>query len=925
MSNNLISCDGDVDKIFRHSGITGIIINSFSSPGENPTGLTYDGAHLVSCDSVLFGPDKIYHHNGITGTITNSFAAPEANITGLAFDGIHLISCDVTWNKIYKHSGITAIITDSFTAPESPVGLTFDGTNLISCDCFVGKIYRHLGITATITNSFAAPGGWQTRGLAFDGNHLISCDRGADKIYHHNGITGTVTNSFASPSSKPSGLTYETEGGPVEINLTEPFSATVSLQSSIQIAIIIPWPLSAETSMSAMVQEWMVMVTPFIAQSKLQGNIKVGISPAILTAQSELSVGNVLQGHLIHLLEALSAQSELQSNIQIGISPATFEAQTEIFGNIIVPSIRLIHKIVSSFGEQSQNAISAALGIEGKQPIRLDLSPGAQQVQKILQKLCEGDPFTLLQSLKNELVNDTREIQPVLNAIYDSVEKIQSIIQTLSPGDTTSVQKVLLKIAEKDFVSGQQKLLQSLQDIGITIPSVGEYDILLDGISIKSRITEAVVSCGEDGIHNSVDIQSIDKNLFWDYDPDEAEGTSRIEVQIGNRQIYFLFEKKSGDELQFSLWGRSLSAREDSPYAEDLDYSLDEPKTAKSVVEEILTVSALDWECDDWTLPTSFEFEGPAMEGVSQIAAAIGAVVRCKDDGTICIRQRFPVRPIDMDGASVAVNYGRADLVRLAYDNTKGTHYNAIEVVGCTDDVDLPDIHVEESSPEMGEDVHIRVYWAGKKPSGPIATYVTDGRIISLGEETKEEEEAETITFESGIASVSKPITSIVSVKWIGDSGGNVSYDKYSKDLEIESGNYRIAIITYKTTYSRYRMSSHEVEMLLALLTFGGESDVSVEVKMGEGDRPAPKLNCPLLTSESIAVVAGTAWLDANRYDQKKVRLQTPYDDDAVDGVLAYINDAEIDCVGNFHIRAYNIAIKGPRVTNELEVVQCQV
>jgi hypothetical protein len=495
----------------------------------------------------------------------------------------------------------------------------------------------------------------------------------------------------------------------------------------------------------------------------------------------------------------------------------------------------------------------------------------------------------------------------------------------MSLGDVASLQKVLSEMADKDFIISQQKLLQTLQGLtAISFPAV-EYDILLDGISIKNKINGIVVNYREDSVHNSIEIQSTDCDLFWDCDPVEMEGTSRIEISVGVRRIYFLLEKRTGDEQSFSIWGRSLSAREDSPYAEDLEYSLVEPKSAKDVVEEILTVSALNWQCDDWTLPASFEFEGVPLNGITQIVAAIGAVVRCEDDGTICVRQKFPVRPVDMDGSVAGVNYDRKDLTKLSYDHIKGTHYNAIEVTGCTDDVDLPDILVEESAPEMGDDVHIRVYWAGEKPSGIIETYVTDGKITSLGEEVEEEEEAEVVAFEDGVASVSKPITSIVSVEWIGDSGGEVTYDKYSKDLEIGDGAYRVAKVTYKTTYSRYRLDSHDVEMLLALLTFGGESDVSVFVKMGEGDRPASELYGSLLTNESIAVVVGTAWLDANRYDYKKVKLETPYNDNALDGALVYVNDAKIDCVGNFHIESSDIVISGPKVINELEVVQCQV
>lgn len=626
------------------------------------------------------------------------------------------------------------------------------------------------------------------------------------------------------------------------------------------------------------------------------------------------------------------------------------------------------NNIINSFGEQLQNNISAALGLESKQPVRLDLSPGAQFIQELLQKLCIGDPFTSVQTVENKLVNDKRRIQALQNVLADSVagiqeliqklcigdpftsvqtvenklvddkrqiqalletisgsiERVQANLQTISQGEVIALQKILSEIAEKDFVANQQRLLQSLQDLSPTLIAPIAYDVLLDGVSIKNQIKGVQISYREDSVHNSIEIGSISSELFWKSDPADQEGTSRLEVKIESRQIYFLLEKRSGNERSFSLWGRSLSAREDSPYVADLNYTLTEPKTAKSVIEEILTVSPLDWQCDDWSLPVSFEFEGTPIEGISQIAAAIGAVVRCEDNGTICVRKRYPVRPVDMNSAGMAVNYDRTNLTRLEYDYIKGTQYNAVEVEGYTDDVDLPDMFIEESSPVIGDDVHIRGYWAGKKPAGIIETYVTDGTITLLGEIT-EQEEVETVVFEDGIATVFKPITSIVNIEWIGASGGSITYEKYSKDMEIGDEAYRVGEVTYTATYSRYLLRQHSVETLLALLSFGGESDVSVEVKIGEGDRPANKLSVSLLTSESIAVIAGTAWLDNNKYDQKRVTIATPYNENAMDGVLAYINDAEIDCTGNFHIRDCDIIISGAKVINQLGVVQCQV
>ena len=193
--SNLISCDFDTDKIYVHDGITADIITSFATPGSAPDGLTYDGLNLISCDS---GLNKIFVHDGVTDTITTSFASPLSNISGLTYDGTNLISCDTAaLDTIYVHTGISATITTSFAAPGPNIkGLTYDGTNLISFDDTNNKIYVHDGITASILTSFSAT---NDIGLAYDGSNLIACNDGTNKIYVRDGDSYTGT-AFATIS-----------------------------------------------------------------------------------------------------------------------------------------------------------------------------------------------------------------------------------------------------------------------------------------------------------------------------------------------------------------------------------------------------------------------------------------------------------------------------------------------------------------------------------------------------------------------------------------------------------------------------------------------------------------------------------------------------------------------------------------------------
>ena len=79
-SGNLISADSTADKIYVHSGVTSTITTSFSSPGNLPAGLAYDGANLISAD---LNAAKIFVHTGVTSTITTSFSSPGGPPKGL--------------------------------------------------------------------------------------------------------------------------------------------------------------------------------------------------------------------------------------------------------------------------------------------------------------------------------------------------------------------------------------------------------------------------------------------------------------------------------------------------------------------------------------------------------------------------------------------------------------------------------------------------------------------------------------------------------------------------------------------------------------------------------------------------------------------------------------------------------------------------
>ncbi len=509
----------------------------------------------------------------------------------------------------------------------------------------------------------------------------------------------------------------------------------------------------------------------------------------------------------------------------------------------------------------------------------------------------------------------------MLNQLSPVVKQIQNVSNIVAGDPLKAVHAVTLQINETDPIQSTQVIRGEIGDITPEFQST-DYDIFLDGNSIKGIVTVAGIAMDEDNVHNQIELMSISKELFWNADPAVDEGTARVEVHLGARVIKFLLESRTGDEVKFTLWGRSASAMDDTPYQEAIDVTLTEATSARTVAASVLTATNLDWQILDWVLPIDFEFQGDPLACIQKIAGAVGAVVRSKDNGDILVRERFPVRPVNMQTATPDVEYDRVtNLLALDYGEDRGTGYNAINILGLSPDVLLPDLDLEEDDPSVGNTVHMRAYWPVTTVPAPIATLVTHGFINYAG--TGQEVLTEEVIFERGEGSVDRPIVDILSVEYIGYSGGSYTFDVHKKEIRLDSVQYAIANVTYRTEWTRYQLFDHFVPILLAVLSLEGAAGVSLLVKIPPGDSEAPSITDGNITNNASARERGIAWLDNNRYTKKKLRLRVPYNVDANDGNVAYVHNAEVDVTGNFHISRSSIAFNGPQIVQQLEVFQC--
>jgi DNA-binding beta-propeller fold protein YncE len=153
---------------------TGEVIRSFPTPGEFPTGLTFDGKDLWLADRYS---DLLYCIDPATGNVVRTLPTPGYWPTGLAWDGTYL------WN-VDLQGGL----------PES--------------ENYSGKIYKIDPATGHILKTLVSPARI-TQGLAWDGKYLWCADDGGDEIIQFSPDDGTTIGSFRSPSLDCRGVTYD--------------------------------------------------------------------------------------------------------------------------------------------------------------------------------------------------------------------------------------------------------------------------------------------------------------------------------------------------------------------------------------------------------------------------------------------------------------------------------------------------------------------------------------------------------------------------------------------------------------------------------------------------------------------------------------------------------------------------------------------
>jgi hypothetical protein len=740
-------------------------------------------------------------------------------------------------------------------------------------------------------------------------------------------------------------------------------SGTQDFQGAIDQFLVFDAPLSASQVMalynSGNGTTDFSFLSPFIYQS---------VTNDLDAARIPQSVANYLSG-------ATNAQAKLLLPLASEINQSDRIAMAgEVLKEILQPmGDEANQSAILAMGTETLLALLVGMGLEPISKIILQIGLFNQLFQNIRNQLSRGDHTAFDQAVVSGLMAEIRKAQAVITSSSDTLTRLQAVLTTLSRGDYTvarqaiigdmvsSITKLLsLKmelsaaeiILQKSLstISGDpvnqaqailsgllatndiqafQKNMTALADIAAMFHST-TAEIYLDGRPLSSRVLSPItITYSEANVHNTITFSSTDPELFSWCDPLLMPDSVRIEAQIGARMMQFIIISRVGESIDFTVSGISVSDLDDS-LADDVSFVLTTPTLASEIAVGLTNYCPVDWQAFDWVVPDGFSFSGKPLDGIQTLAAEIGAIVRCADDGSLIVRNKRPVRPVDMPFAAAIISYDESTVIELSHSEEEASGYNAVEVDGRQSETESPMLELEETfdghTPEPGETVRVRVYWGGMNPD-VADTYVTAGEITIMdgGQMHVQTETDIFVEFKDGKGSVGYPISKLVSYEWEGYPAEEITYDVNGKELFIPDIGFAIAKIKYETLYQRYEVANHLVDMLIAVLFPNASPSIHAIIRTEDDPKYGSVISAPLLTTNAAAVVRGTAYIDENKYPKSNLTVTTPYNDLAIDGSVAWLHDSRIGSPGNHHIKTANIIINGPMVTNSLEIEKCLI
>jgi hypothetical protein len=558
-----------------------------------------------------------------------------------------------------------------------------------------------------------------------------------------------------------------------------------------------------------------------------------------------------------------------------------------------------IHNTLAPLGVTLDQLIVTPLAQIEIESIINQLSTHIVNIQTIKNKLTIGDPFTGLIPFLNSLQSDVGT-QALINELSSAVTKIQTIKNELSESFTSKI-SLINELSLKNDIQGLITLLNGLSEQTTLYPSCS-IDVYLEGKQINKQINNLSLVMDREVLFDTVSFSSKDKYLYTSIQ--NIVGTeSEIEIHYKGTSWAFLVEDVSGYELDFTVWGRSIAAKSDTPFKDSTDFVLDADTMASDLAEDLVPDLAVTWNVVDWVVSEGWTATGTPVQKLQELAGSVGAVVRMYPDGTgLHVDQKYLVRPVDLPYATAVEEFDRdTNLVSLDNSRLIGTKDNAVTVYGYSP-INERSVMLESGAcVELGNTALIKVY-PGLGGTGYTLESSGDSPIY---QHKKTEKFTEIINFVGGKGSVNYPIVDLESISWDGAVPSGFDFTIGQNEIVVDNNVAAVGEVTYSTSYDVwYAGHAGEGQIVVVCVPENGGGIVA-RVYFGDGDREADSLDRPTLTSIEAAVVAGTAYLD-DSYTKLVRKISVPCSG-VFDGEVISIQSTESGVTGNAIVARHEI------------------
>ncbi|MBF0607686.1 MAG: hypothetical protein HQL61_09085 [Magnetococcales bacterium] len=584
----------------------------------------------------------------------------------------------------------------------------------------------------------------------------------------------------------------------------------------------------------------------------------------------------------INLLQALStkiADSDVRFIINNTNTLSTLSNQNIL--TTISEGLNLLQalstKIADSDVRFTTNIITA-LGNSASQSAVNEISEGLNILRTLSAKIVDSG-LSYTQSSPNALTDGITH--QFITEISKEFRRAMSIITT---GNEPIV---MLQALGNEMVAMSALFAQYMNlnnDSFTLIQPDTDWDIIIDGISVKDRVLSIDVTCNETNYMDSIELTLVGVEDISGFDPDvtsESRTEERIELRLPAYSYHFLLEsievKESFAKQGISLHGRQKTALLMEPFAEKVSQVYNNT-LASAIAVELAGDIPITWAVDDYLI-SQMSIDGYPLEAIAELAGAMGGIVRTQKDGSLLVRARYPVRPDRLPTVAPTRIFDHGNIIAMDISQEQPL-YSAVTVQVSKETAASKNYTMQTSGScaESGQAVDIYIY----KPN-PAAQYrLKASGVISLTSKGQVVETVqEDIDLVGGSGSLSNPVFELVSYSIDGCSGNcELNYTPGDTSVYVDNASCCVLHVRYITKYDHWiATSDREHRVVICAVEDENAETTAVRCIKGIGSKQANDINNVLVMSPPQARIVGETYLNDNYYKKEKVKIKSVFND----------------------------------------------